>query len=171
MKKNLEKFENVEIVKCALSDQCGTGTLSFPKWEKNKEREMNTGLLSLYGNSDINCENVEIKTLDTCFLKKDLSCNVFLKIDVEGNESKVLKGGENFLSQNLDMSVQIELNLNIDNAIKNNNIQNSINFLGDLKYKPFSFSNNQVKFLSEDELNKIVTNNVSCEVYFRKKAI
>ena len=166
LQKNLDKFKNIKIVNCGLSNKSEINTLSFPHWER-ESRETNTGLLSLYGNTNINSENVKLITLDSYFKNQDIQENIYIKIDTEGYEFQVLEGSQEFLSQNLDIILQVELNFSIDNAL-NNNIQNSIKLLTDFSYKPNIINNAKIKLLAEDKLKDIITNKISTELYFRK---
>ena len=168
LQKNLDKFENIKIVNCGLSNKSEINTLSFPHWER-EGRETNTGLLSLYGNTNINSENVKLITLDSYFKNQDIRGNVYIKIDTEGHEFQVLQGSQQFLSQDLDIIIQLELNFGIENALNNNNIQNSIKLLTNLNYEPGIISNSQIKLLLEDKLKDIITNKMSIELYFRKR--
>ena len=168
LQKNLDKFENIKIINCGLSNKSEINTLSFPHWER-ESRKTNTGLLSLYGNTNINSENVKLITLDSYFKTQDIRGNVYIKIDTEGHEFQVLEGSQQFLSQDLDIVIQLELNFSIESALNNNNnIQNSIKLLKKLSYVPIALSNMQVKLLSEDELKNIITNEIYMELYFRK---
>ena len=167
LQKNLDRFENIKIVNCGLSNKSEIKTLSFPHWER-EGRERNTGLLSLYGNTNINAENVKLITLDSYFHNQDIKGNIYIKIDTEGHEFQVLQGSQQFLSQDLSIILQLELNFGIENALNNNNIQNSIKLLTNLNYEPSIISNSQIKLLSEDELKDIITNKISMELYFRK---
>jgi len=167
LQKNLDKFKNIKIVNCGLSNKSEIKTLSFPHWEK-EGRETNTGLLSLYGNSSINAENVKLITLDSYFKNQDIRENIYIKIDTEGYEFQALEGSQQFLSQDLNIILQLELNFGIENALNNNNIQNAIKLLTNLNYEPIIISNSQIKLLSEGELKDIITNKISTELYFRK---
>ena len=167
LQKNLDRFENINIVNCGLNNKSEIKTLSFPHWER-EDRETNAGLLSLYGNTNINAENVKLITLDSYFKNQDIRGNIYIKIDTEGYEFQVLEGSHQFLSQNLDIILQLELNFGIENVLNNNNIQNSIKLLTNLNYEPSIISNSQIKLLSEDELKDIITNKISMELYFRK---
>jgi len=120
------------------------------------------------GNTNINSENVKLITLDSYFKNQDIQGNVFIKIDTEGHEFQVLEGSQQFLIQDLNIILQLELNFGIENALNNNNIQNSIKLLTNLNYEPSIISNSQIKLLSEDELKDIITNKISMELYFRK---
>ena len=167
LQKNLDRFENIKIVNSGLSNKSEIKTLSFPHWER-KDRETNTGLLSLYGNTNINAENVKLITLDSYFKNQDIQGNIFIKIDTEGYEFQVLEGSQQFLTQDLDIILQLELNFGIENALNNNNIQNSIKLLTNLNYEPSIISNSQIKLLLDNELQDIITNKISMELYFRK---
>ena len=168
LQKNLDRFENIKIVNSGLSNKSEIKTLSFPHWE-SEGRETNTGLLSLHGNTKTNAENVKLITLDSYFKNQDIQGNIYIKIDTEGHEFQVLEGSQQFLSQNLNIILQLELNFGIENEVKNNNILSSIKLLTNLNYEPSIISNSQIKLLLEDELKDIITNKISMELYFRKK--
>ena len=85
LQKNLDRFENIKIANCGLSNKSEIKTLSFPHWQKkevrdnntiSKYRETNTGLLSLYGNTNIHSENVKLITLDSYFKNQDIQGNI-----------------------------------------------------------------------------------------------
>ena len=171
--KNLNRYKNIEIVNCALGNKTEIKKLSSPYWER-EGRENNTGLFSLYGNTNINAENVQIITLDDYFKNQDIQGSIYIKIDTEGYEFQVLEGGHKFLSQNLDIILQLELNFGIENALKNNNIQNLIKLLVNLNYEPINIINSQIKLLSKDELKDVIINKIPMknkipmELYFKK---
>mgnify|MGYP001380323236 CR=1 FL=1 len=167
LQKNLDRFENIKIVNFGLSNKSEIKTLSFPHWERGG-RETNTGLFSLYGNTSINSENVKLITFDSYFKNQDIKGDVYIKIDAEGHELQVLEGSQRFLSQDLNIILQLELNFGIENVLNNNNIQNSIKLLKKLNYVPSTLNNLQIKLLSEEELKDIMTNKISIELYFRK---
>ena len=184
LKKNLSKFKNIELFNCGLSDISEVKKLSFPSWqfeyylsegystekaaEKAAQRIQNTGLLSFYGNTEINSEKAQLITLDAHFKNKKVSDSIFIKIDTEGYESKVLIGSENFLSNNLNITIQLEINFVIDNAVKKNNIQNSIIFLTNLGFKAYILKNFEIQLLSENELNNILKKKKgNLDIYFR----
>jgi len=166
--KNLDKFENIKIINSGLGNKSEIKTLSFPHWER-EGRERNTGLLSLHGNTNVNAEKVKLITLDSYFKNQDICGNIYIKIDAEGHEFQILQGSQQFLSQDFDITIQLELNFQIENALNNNNIQNSIEFLTKLNYEPCIISNSQIKLLLEDKLKDIITNKISMELYLRKR--
>ena len=63
-------------------------------------------------------EKVELKTLDRYCLDKNISVIDFLKIDVEGNELNVLKGGEKVFKEGIVKRIQFEYGgANIDSRV------------------------------------------------------
>jgi len=170
LKLNLYKLKNIRIINSGLSNKSETGILSFPHWEKNRmSKNPNTGLLSLYGDSNILSENVQLITLDNYFKNQDFNKGVFIKIDAEGHEYKILQGSKKFLSRNLDISLQLEINPINETAINNDNSKMSIKFLMELGYLPISLINSKITLLSNDEIKKLVINKVATELFFRNK--
>jgi FkbM family methyltransferase len=98
--KELFKWGNVTVEHLALSNITGTATLYIPSENGNKgnspgativENNDKTGFLAV--------ETVNTETLDSyCTLNKINPS--FLKIDVEGNELKIFKGGAETLKKN-----------------------------------------------------------------------
>ena len=168
LKKNLSRFQNIKIMNCGLSDQIEKRNLSFPYWEKRQFRQLNTGLLSLYGKTNINAENVKLITLDSFFKNQKFGKSIYVKIDTEGHEFKVLKGSQQFLKQDLDIIIQIELNFMIENVLKEDNFKKIINLLTSLDYKAFIIHSNNIKLLEKSEIEDIIIKKLSLEIYFKK---
>lgn len=78
--------EVVKVMPCALSDAPGTLRMTF--------REDNTGAAHISSEGNI---EVEVSTLDSFCDLHELSRLDFVKIDVEGFEVRVLRGGEHTL--------------------------------------------------------------------------
>jgi FkbM family methyltransferase len=172
LKLNLYKLKNVRLINSGLSNKSETRTLSFPHWEKKRLSENpNTGLLSLYGDTNILSENVELITLDDYFKDQDFNTGVFIKIDAEGHEHKILQGSKKFLSRGIDIIVQLEINANNEIAINNDNSNMCIKFLKELGYLPFSLINSKITILSDDEIKKTMINKTAQELYFTNKKI
>ena len=93
LKENIElnRLTNVRILSCALSNEPGHAVLFVPE-----ERTSNRGVASLHS-SNVNypAEQIEIvlKTLDQTVAENCLNRLDFIKIDAEGNEMKILRGG------------------------------------------------------------------------------
>jgi len=170
LKLNLYKLKNVRLINSGLSNKSETGTLSFPYWEKRRFSEsQNTGLLSLHGDSNILSENVELITLDNYFRNQDFNKGIFIKIDAEGHEYKILQGSKKFLSRDLNITVQLEINAKNEIAINNDNSNMSIKLLKELGYLPITLINSKFKILSDDEIKKIIINKNAHELYFTNK--
>ena len=99
LKSNLKGFDNVKIYPFALGSSKGKGGFNVNKNSKA------SSVLSL-GNKHINAFpkaieikeiNVIISTLDDVFSNTNFIFPILLKIDVQGFESEVLKGGKKLL--------------------------------------------------------------------------
>lgn len=95
-----------------LGDVIELREMSMPSVRQNprmKGMKDNTGMLSLYGESPKFKETVQLTTLEQWVADTGRTLeNYFIKIDVEGHELSVLKGGESALKGN--NVFQIELN-------------------------------------------------------------
>jgi len=91
------KWDNVIIDHKALSDINGAASLYIPA---NHGRPSSPGasIVSSENFGDYKTEEITTETLDSYCLKNDIKPD-FLKIDVEGNELKVFKGGMAVLSK------------------------------------------------------------------------
>jgi protein O-GlcNAc transferase len=85
------EFTNVELVRAGLSDRCGEASFyTSPNSELNSLSQVATG-------SD-QFETIELQTLDFCCEKFGWDRVDFIKLDAEGEEVNILKGGQVFLS-------------------------------------------------------------------------
>jgi len=102
LKKNIGKnnFHNIEVRCCALGAFEGKGLLFENKFSEN--RGASTMLEN--DNSDDKNYQVPVSTLDSLFFE---NCNL-IKIDVEGWEMEVLKGGKQFFSSTNAPAIIIE---------------------------------------------------------------
>lgn len=93
LKHNCKEFPNVSIIEKGAYSKAGYARLACPSEEQRHIPgwNANTGQLSLYGRGT-NKEAVELARIDDLFDDVD-----FIKIDVEGAELDVLKGGERLL--------------------------------------------------------------------------
>jgi len=103
LEKNFKDDKNTEVFNLALSDYRGTGKMTFS--------EENSAVSSL---SEEGSVDVEITTLDYFLKDKKVDRVDILKIDTEGFENFVLKGGQESLKKvkYIIMEVTIENNKN-----------------------------------------------------------
>lgn len=114
LKDNIGEKENIVLNNIAISDTAGKGKLYYDK--------ETSGLASLYKrqldyfNMEFSkSEEVSIETLDTYCKKNNIDHIDFLKLDIEGNELRALRGGERLLKKKRIYAIQIEFGgCNID---------------------------------------------------------
>ncbi len=94
-------FAQVQLEKSALSDRCGTATLSL---------DTNSELNAIVSDAapGTASETVPLLTLDECMQRQDWRDIDFLKIDAEGEEGRILAGGARFFAE-LSPLVQYEV--------------------------------------------------------------
>ena len=85
-------FLHVSLERCALSDRIGSAELSL-----NPHSELNA-LLDGSSNDGAH-ETVAVTTLDDCHSRFNWQDIAFVKIDAEGEEARILKGGARFLAE------------------------------------------------------------------------
>ena len=91
--KTLFNWKNVRLEHLALSDAAGKATLYIPSNKKSKATSPGATLVHHSNRSDIGAtEEVSTETLDSYCERHSIKPN-FLKIDVEGNELRIFKGG------------------------------------------------------------------------------
>jgi FkbM family methyltransferase len=140
LKKNTQNKSNFELYNFGLGNVDKKEFISFPEWERNSNNLNRFGLMSIYGKTNINREEIVIKKFDDIF--NYTNKKIFIKIDVEGSELDVLEGCKK-ISQLNNVIFEIEINRKI------------IEFLGDSffkklqktleKYDKYIFSNNNFK--------------------------
>lgn len=97
----VNSFAQVQLEKSALSDRCGTATLSL-----DTNSELNAIVSEPAPGSA--SETVPLLTLDECMQRQDWRDIDFLKIDAEGEEGRILAGGARFFAE-LSPLVQYEV--------------------------------------------------------------
>ena len=102
---------------------------------------------------------VKTNTLDSIFIKKKKLKNILLKIDVEGYEINVLKGGKKMMKKINYILIEhhfanynINSKINVIRFLKKNNFKKIKNFI----YPTFNFSDNLYK--KSNYYNKIKKN-------------
>ena len=85
-------YENILLLQAALSDRIGKANLSI-----NPDAEINS--LILEGDA-VSFESVDLLTLDHCAREYQWHDIDFIKLDAEGEESRIINGGREFLAAN-----------------------------------------------------------------------
>ncbi len=154
LKKNVEinGFHNVILEQKALSDNSGKMMLSLN--DKNTAGHY----LNFENQDTTNSVEVDILSLDEYFLNKNIDIN-FIKMDVEGAESNVIKGMPNILKNSKDLKMIVEYN---PTAIHHLGL-NPENYLNLLLINGFSLYNideitNTMKKTQKNELLKQYSN-------------
>lgn len=99
-------FSHVVLDRCALSNASGSAKLAL-----NEQSEMNSLVRDVSENGSF--ETVALSTLDECMERYSWTDISFVKIDAEGEESKILKGGQRFFSE-LSPLIQYEVKAGAD---------------------------------------------------------
>ncbi len=100
-------FPKIRVITCALSDQRSITTLYLPL--HNRVPDDSLASVSKPASGDFLTYEVALDTLDSIMEKHRIKEKSFLKIDVEGHEFAVLKGGDNFIRDHVRvMLVEIE---------------------------------------------------------------
>jgi len=104
---NCRDFPNIETLKIAAHNKKGIIQIASPNESQRPSRadgNINTGLISVYGDSEFFREEVVADTLDNIVDGKV----DWLKLDVEGHEQAVLEGATRILSEDRPI-LQIEM--------------------------------------------------------------
>lgn len=129
--KNLLSWHNVTVEQLALSDKAETVTLYIPGNSVKEGSSPGATIVPEKGAADANrTETVSTQSLDSYCLTKNIEPN-FLKIDVEGNELKVLQGGAETLKK-YKPKILIEIE---ERHVGKDKVLETFSFLQSLGYK------------------------------------
>ena len=99
IEKKIHSNENITLYNCALSNV--NTVANFYNWKGNSENKIGNGIAGLRSGGNFICQT-KVKrledVLDKQFKNEDILIK-FLKIDVEGNDSNVIKGFEKYLNK------------------------------------------------------------------------
>ena len=152
LKNNIKDLPNCTLHETALGDKSGKVSMDYVSHTGTYHIKDTNGSISLKTLDQYNFESVDI-----------------IKIDAEGHEYKILQGSKKFLSRDLNITVQLEINAKNEIAINNDNSNMSIKLLKELGYLPITLINSKFKILSDDEIKKIIINKNAHELYFTNK--
>jgi FkbM family methyltransferase len=141
---NYNKLENVTAQKFAITDSTET---SIPFYaQKNSD---NLGLSSIKLNHDIkeyDLTNVSCGTLDSFFLKKDVTIKI-IKIDTQGTELNVLLSGKKIINRDRPIIIfEFESDYFTNSNDEKNAKQDILDFFEKINYELFMIDNN-IKFM------------------------
>ena len=156
LEKNLKKvIKNMILYNLALSDANGESELKLPIRSKslfkdNIEELFQLGAASMHPKNTIeNFKKVPIKMrkLDDIEINNKIG---FIKIDVEGHEKNVLKGGLNTIKKNKPI-----LLIEIEEKHSKQPVEDTINFMKTYNYKAYVYINKKlVDFNLRDKKQK-----------------
>lgn len=112
IKNKKKKYKNfVKIFNIGLSDTIGKSKIFFSKTQgANAHSSLYKKVIDNLHNEEVDELDIEIVTLDS-FVKKNYIERInYLKIDVEGNEFKILLGAKEFLENSKIDIIQLEFN-------------------------------------------------------------
>lgn len=148
----INKFNNVLVRPIALQDKKNVNNITFHiRRAMDGDGKENRGLSSIV---DIPIheklkKNVSASTIDKEVARLKIKRLDFIKIDVEGAEFKVLKGGARTITR-FHPILQYEYSNVIDHMVGSRNASDSFNFLNNLGYRQLMIINEtQLKHLSK----------------------
>ena len=158
LKKNLEQIiENMILSNFALSDKTGNINLRIPKRSKSIFKKNIEELYQL-GCATIHDQNL-FKEFDTFIVKKEKLDNLlqeeqigFIKIDVEGHETEVIKGSIELIKKQKPI-----LLIEIEERHSKKPVLDTIKFINSLGYKSYYFEDE--KLISTGNLKNFKKNN------------
>ena len=157
--KNLKKISNnIDLYNLALSNENRVLDLKIPirnkKFDKkNYEEHYLMGRATIHElNNFQNYEKFKInsKKIDDFNFDNEIS---FIKIDVEGHEIQVIKGGKLIIKKNKPV-----LLVEIEERHSKKKVHHSIDYINELGYKSYIYDENNLKKTSELKNMKLFTN-------------
>jgi len=164
IKKSLH-WSNVTIERLALSDKTGKSNLYIPANKVKQDSSPEASLLESKSERNINrIEEVNTQTLDN-YVKQYNLRPAFLKIDVEGNELNIFKGGTELLN-NLKPKIIVEIearHVGKEKAMETFDFLTNLNYSGKFIHKKefigldkFSFARHQNTDNMDDYCNNFI---------------
>lgn len=148
LKKNFKKLaKNVTLYSAALSSEIIETDLKIPKRfetlnKGNYEEKYKLGCATIHkenmlADSEFITCKVKTAKLDDVLLDNNIG---FIKIDVEGHEKNVIKGGINLIKK-----CKPNLLIEIEERYSKIKVENTINFINKLGYKSYFFNDGDLK--------------------------
>jgi len=145
IEKDLKKIiKNIEFYNNALSNKDEIMSLKIPIRNKNYNKEnyeeyFQMGRASIHTKNDIDefeSFDIESKKLDSFNFTNKIS---FIKIDVEGHETEVIKGSENTIQRN-----KPTLLVEIEEQYTQKKVADTLKYINSLGYNSFYFKDNRL---------------------------
>ncbi len=145
IEKDLKKIiKNIKFYNNALSDKDELMSLKIPIRNKNYNKEnyeeyFQMGRASIHIKNDIDefeSFNIKSKKLDSFNFTNRIS---FIKIDVEGHETEVIKGSENTIKRN-----KPTLLVEIEEQYTQKKVADTLRYINSLGYNSFYFKDNRL---------------------------
>ena len=116
LESNTKPYTNITCVKKALYNRNGVAEIALPtleqkQYSQTRRQEDNSGIISVYGKSDIHRETVELAKLDD-----ELEYADFIKIDAEGSDLAILQGAREIIMRSRPIIMFEYLQCNLDMA-------------------------------------------------------
>ena len=143
----LNRLDNVKVHRLGLSDQRRTAGLSV--------RGHNSGLTQVTEGNEI-----ELSTLDEFCAEHDIQQIDLMKIDVEGHEDRVIRGGLDTLRK-FRPTILLELNP-ITLSAQGSNIDRVVDPLSELGYQLYAIRRNKIETVSKVTIGDDEYMNVFC---------
>ena len=165
--KHIFNWKNVSVENIALSDKAGIAKLYIPASKKGKVSSPEATIFKNKG-LQTNCitEEVKTETLDS-FCSRHQIAPDFLKIDVEGNELKVLQGGIHTL-KTCKPKIMMEIesrHVGQDRAAETFKFMQTMGYTGHFIYGPDRIPISSFSFEKHQNINnmKMYCNNFTFE--------
>jgi len=144
--KKLMDYKHVVLENLGMSSNSGTSKIFVPR---DSETSPSATLNPEQDQDSFLSYDIKTDTLDSYFYDNEIRL-VFLKIDVEGHELDVLKGGKNLITY-YSPSILMECE---SRHLKNHSVTDVFDFLTDLQYRGFFFLKGDIIPLREFDLTK-----------------
>jgi FkbM family methyltransferase len=157
LKYHASQRQNIKIFNFGFHDKKDELDIQMPSEQQSasvSNDKNNTGLLSLYGVSGRLSEKIKLFSLDEKILKEKIIREriSFIKIDVEGNELKVLMGATGTLEMHKPI-LEIELNKSAL-LMAGTTPENIVHFMKEIDYQPYIYADEKIQTMPK-EINPI----------------
>ncbi|MCB0578115.1 MAG: FkbM family methyltransferase [Phaeodactylibacter sp.] len=139
---SIARQENVVIEHMGVSSEEGEATFFTPKTKKGDSPGARIGRLA--GDGQYDETKIRVTTLDKYFLEREI-CPTLIKIDVEGHEGQVLRGGTRLLK-----TCRPRIVMECENRhLKEGSVFDVFNILLESGYQGFFFQDKKLRPLNE----------------------